>query len=403
MRIGIITQQLTNTGGQYLVLCLARELQKLGHYVCIYTLEKRTIDVDPALLNGIEIKVCNVPNMVESRPHNQIVGFYLYCRYLFKTSIVLYRLVNNDKLDVLSPHDWHMQWPAVMVKLRRRIPVLWVLMDYWHIPGQELLPEKRILFKLGNLLIISPIDKLLSLYVDHVLALSTNASLITSGYYHKRTGVIYAGDSSEFKKLSPQKKARESMGLPENSFIFLCLNTFQPHRRFQDAIRAFKNLIEKTGREKIMLVVAGSDISNKEYSSFIKKLVEEFKLKKTVKLVIQYIQRKDVINYLAASDCLIFSNDRQTWGMVVVEAMAAGKPCIVSNGAGVSEIVKDGKTGYVYSSKDIEELSKKMLFVLMNKKKAINVGKNAREYALKSFTWSNYAKHMVVHYKKVIR
>ncbi|MCX6853662.1 MAG: glycosyltransferase family 4 protein [Verrucomicrobia bacterium] len=72
-------------------------------------------------------------------------------------------------------------------------------------------------------------------------------------------------------------------------------------------------------------------------------------------------QNQDALaSYYQAADMLVLpSRERETWGVVINEALINGLPCIVSDGVGCHlDLIKPGVTGEVFVSKNIEALAK---------------------------------------------
>ena len=67
--------------------------------------------------------------------------------------------------------------------------------------------------------------------------------------------------------------------------------------------------------------------------------------------------------WYAAADCLVLPSDgRETWGLVVNEAMAAGRPAIVSDEVGCApDLIDEGQTGYTFSVGDVGALADRMI------------------------------------------
>lgn len=63
----------------------------------------------------------------------------------------------------------------------------------------------------------------------------------------------------------------------------------------------------------------------------------------------------ELVDAYAAIDCFVFTSQTETQGMVLAEAMAAGKPVVALDGPGVREIVSDGQNGILLSSNTGEE------------------------------------------------
>jgi glycosyltransferase involved in cell wall biosynthesis len=69
--------------------------------------------------------------------------------------------------------------------------------------------------------------------------------------------------------------------------------------------------------------------------------------------------------FLAAADAVVLPSDgRETWGLVVNEAMACGLPALVSRAVGcAADLVEDGVTGFVFSPGDVAALANHMVTV----------------------------------------
>ena len=68
--------------------------------------------------------------------------------------------------------------------------------------------------------------------------------------------------------------------------------------------------------------------------------------------------RQDVRQLLKASDVFLFSSLQEGLPVSVMEAMAAGLPCIVSNIRGNIDLIDEKLGGYLFDRKDIGNLSK---------------------------------------------
>ena len=75
----------------------------------------------------------------------------------------------------------------------------------------------------------------------------------------------------------------------------------------------------------------------------------------------------------------LFTSDRyEGWGAVLNEAMNSGCAVVASHAIGsVPFLINDGKNGLIYRSGDIEDLYKKVKYLIDNKEKTAELGKNA--------------------------
>jgi glycosyltransferase involved in cell wall biosynthesis len=75
-----------------------------------------------------------------------------------------------------------------------------------------------------------------------------------------------------------------------------------------------------------------------------------------------FVNQAELPAWYAAADSLVLPSDaRETWGLVVNEAMAAGLPVIVSEAAGCSpDLVREGQNGFIYPCGDVPALTDRL-------------------------------------------
>lgn len=94
-----------------------------------------------------------------------------------------------------------------------------------------------------------------------------------------------------------------------------------------------------------------------------------------------YKQRQELPRYLARSRCFVFPSDYDIWGLVLVEAMAAGLPVIASMHAGATpDLVAEGETGFAVDFADTEAVVQKIEWMLDHEREARAMGQRARAW-----------------------
>jgi len=78
-----------------------------------------------------------------------------------------------------------------------------------------------------------------------------------------------------------------------------------------------------------------------------------------------FVNQRELPDWYAAMDALVLPSDsRETWGLVVNEAMAAGLPVVVSDAAGCApDLVRDGENGFTYPCGDVSALADRLTTV----------------------------------------
>jgi glycosyltransferase involved in cell wall biosynthesis len=92
----------------------------------------------------------------------------------------------------------------------------------------------------------------------------------------------------------------------------------------------------------------------------------------------------------ASADVFLFPSTTDTYGNVVVEALASGIPCIVSDAGGPAGLVRAGRTGFVFRARDEKDLAARVS-LLLDEKGALTEMKQAIAEEYVSSTWNGAA------------
>ncbi|GAJ12465.1 unnamed protein product, partial [marine sediment metagenome] len=94
----------------------------------------------------------------------------------------------------------------------------------------------------------------------------------------------------------------------------------------------------------------------------------------------------DVAEIYSACSVYIQPSPTEGFGIEVLEAMAHGRPVIVSEGAGASDLVEDSVTGFVVPIRDPAAIADRINWFRNNREKIPEMGQKARREA-RNFTW----------------
>jgi glycosyltransferase involved in cell wall biosynthesis len=113
-------------------------------------------------------------------------------------------------------------------------------------------------------------------------------------------------------------------------------------------------------------------------------------------------QRPQLIEHYYAGDIFVLpSVCNDSFGIPVVEAMAAGCPVVASRSGGVVETVKDRETGFIVEKNDPHQLAYLLLRLLEDDELREKMGRAGRERALAKFTWDMVAENMLTRYRSL--
>ncbi len=143
--------------------------------------------------------------------------------------------------------------------------------------------------------------------------------------------------------------------------------------------------ITKTTIPDIRCLIGGDGPDRK----MLEKLAETLEIAQNVEFLGAQDGSKEFIKQL---DCYIQASLSESFGMVILEAMSAGRPVIVNDAGGMPELVKDGG-GLVFKKNSAESLAKNIIELLGDKKLTAKLSneaaKIARKYDIKTMADKN--------------
>ena len=139
---------------------------------------------------------------------------------------------------------------------------------------------------------------------------------------------------------------KEDLGITDSK-ILIHVSNFREVKRVQDIIRVFQ-MVHQQVDSKLLLVGDGPEMS------VICELVDQLDLKEHV----LFLGKQDNVQELYnISDLMLLLSEKESFGLVLLEAMACGVPCIGTNIGGIPEVIDHGETGYICELGDIEDIA----------------------------------------------
>lgn len=114
-----------------------------------------------------------------------------------------------------------------------------------------------------------------------------------------------------------------------------------------------------------------------------------------------YLTGEHLAEVYSASDLFVFPSPTETFGNVVLEALASGTPAIAANSGGVKNIIKAGVTGYLCETGNVQEFVVAILQLLDNDRLRKQFAIDGRNYALTQ-SWDQIFANLLCHYDDVI-
>jgi glycosyltransferase involved in cell wall biosynthesis len=115
-----------------------------------------------------------------------------------------------------------------------------------------------------------------------------------------------------------------------------------------------------------------------------------------------YLNRPDLAEAFRQADCLVLPSRHDSFGRVVVEALATGLPVLVSEHVGAREVVEEESTGWVIPAEDVDALADRMRWCIEHPD-AIRSMHDAAVMAAQDYSWAAYHERVVEVIEEVVR
>lgn len=161
-------------------------------------------------------------------------------------------------------------------------------------------------------------------------------------------------------------------------------------------ISSFKKVVRKIPTAQLTMIYFGS-LGAK--ATKIKNNIEKTKLRNNIFFEGEKTP-EELLKYFQKADLLVLPSKREGFGVVLIEAMAAARPVIGSKVGGILDIIEDNINGLFFKNNSDEDLSKKIIKVLTDKKLRERLAKEGRKTAKKRFAWNKIVASTMEIYEK---
>lgn len=182
----------------------------------------------------------------------------------------------------------------------------------------------------------------------------------------KNVAIVYNGiNIDDFKSNKLEKKSNSAIKIIDISRI-------QPEIKGQDVLIKALSKCKKKG-----LSLSCDFVGGKYYPGPYLELQELVKKSELENEVSFLGNRNDIPELMAQSDLFILPSRKEGFGLVIVEAMAAGLPIISSNVDGPAELIKNGENGLLFESENYLDLADKISYLYNNREEMSRLAHNA--------------------------
>ena len=294
-------------------------------------------------------------------------------RFTYSTMRIV-GIIKNAKADVILSWMWSAHLYGCPASLLSGVPCLWSQLEnpkgYWLKELTARLPCS-------------------GMFIN-----SLSGKEILEEIFPKRSiKLVYPGVA--LQKFSPDKLpsreiTRQALGLPVGTPIIGIVGRLQRWKGIHILIDSMPHIL-KNHPESHFIVVGGKHETEPEYENFLRDKIDLLNLEKNITFA---GSQKNIPEWMHAMDIFIHASDHEPFGIVIVEAMAMGKPVVASASGGPTEIITDGVNGVLVPFGNSSALANAVLRLLNDPQYAQQISNAATKRAL-DFSTKIYVENFV--------
>jgi glycosyltransferase involved in cell wall biosynthesis len=163
-------------------------------------------------------------------------------------------------------------------------------------------------------------------------------------------------------------------------------------------LRAFTLVDRSQTRHRVELLIAGP-IWDQTYYKELNDYKREMQLR-NVRFVGPVLPC-NLPRFLRSADIFAFPSLMETFGIVVLEAMASGLPVVATPVGGLREVVTENETGFLFKPRDYETMAEKLMILSSNRRLRERIGRKARDRVVRCYSSEKNALRMLELYREL--
>jgi glycosyltransferase involved in cell wall biosynthesis len=371
MRILVLTPTfLPHVGGAEIVILEVYRRLARRHDVSLLTADKRGSPCElERLVNFPVARYEDRLTTMRFRGHRTTGGFVP--PFSLSAVTALGKIIRDFRPDVINVHYMsHTGLAAVVANARHRVPTVLTFLGR-DVPGPRTPYGWRYYCRW------------VARNVSGVIYVSRYCARAIFGDSDRAPGrVILAGvDLERFNPRNDGRAVRERLGVGEGAPLLLAVQRLAPEKRVDILVEAMPSILRR--HPAAVLVIGGTGRARPDLES----LAHRLGVGDSVRFA-GYVPDEELGVYYAAADVFVFHSTYETFGVVLGEAMAAGKPVVSVNTTAIPEVVADGETGVLAPPLDPGAFADRVCVLLESPTERKRLGENARRWAETHFDWT---------------
>ncbi|MGA9749906.1 MAG: D-inositol-3-phosphate glycosyltransferase [Nocardioides sp.] len=302
--------------------------------------------------------------------------------------------------DVIHSHYWLSGQVGALVRDRWGVPLAHSMHTMAKVKNESLAegdtpePEGRVI---GEEQVVEAADMLIA-------NTDIEAKQLINLYDADPTRVEVVHPGVDLEVFHPVTGARSRLGVPDDAVVLMFAGRIQPLKAPDVLLRAVRLMIERDPSLRgrlVVPVVGGPSGSGLEHPESLAQLAAALGIGDVVRFV-PPVAQSTLVDWYAASTLVCVPSYNESFGLVAVEAQAAGTPVVAAAVGGLPTVVRDGHSGLLVEGHDPADYARVMARIVDQPALREELARGAVTQAA-DFAWERTADRTVEVYRRAAR
>lgn len=193
---------------------------------------------------------------------------------------------------------------------------------------------------------------------------------------------------------------RAAQGFAADDTVLLVVGRVAPQKNQRLAAQILARLLPRWPRARLLIV---GPVNDPEYAAALGRDLQAPGLRGRATLLPGQLDGQRLVDAFHAADALLLPSVHEPFGIVVLEAWAAGLPVVAARVGGVPYFVEDGRTGWLFDSGDAAAAAERLLALCADADARRALGAAGRELARREYSWDRITERLLALYEDVLR
>lgn len=296
----------------------------------------------------------------------------------------LYKITKKYKIDIVHGHDYKTDPIAYILKiLNPKIKIL----STAH--GWITNTRQTSIYKWIHLKFLKRFQNIIA------VSKATKDLMVRSGINEERIELLYNGvDENYWDRRNITDDLKRELSIPDDSLVIGSVGRLGEEKDYFSFLEVAKRVHERIAKTCFVIVGDGKESEKQDLLQYSKKIGVD-------KYVIFTGYRNDLLRIYNTFNVFLSTSLTEGLPNTMLEAMAMKVPIVATDVGGVSELVDDGISGFLYSVRDVKGISEKIIEIIKNDNLRNKLSIEARRRIETSFSFNRRTERIEAIYKKI--